>query len=472
MKGLILPSVPSYIFSFCFSTPSFHSNILPDSALFDTTRNPPIHHTTPRPIFAGRPCPPRRHQFRYFFETCPVGSPRLICSRNGRTPLDRPLNTHRSDTIIYEIHVRRFTRHPSSGVAHHGTFQGVVERTPYLTESGITAVELMPVTEFNENDLKLINPMTNEQLVNLWGYDPISFSAPKASHAENTSVQGALDSFKQMVNALHEAGKVEVTVALANDKPFIKEEDPELHRSCMLCFSVQDTGFGIPSNRQDMISEAFSQGDTSTTRRFGGTGLGLSIVSQLIHLMGGDIWLESEEERGRTFSCTIQARLAEITEEPLAFLEPAINVLIPDLHILIAEDNPVNQYFTAALLKRYGCSVELVHNGQQALDAITQKAFDLVFMDVEMPVMNGLETTRYSGTGDGFRSSHPDYCHDAHAMAGDRERCIEAGMDEYLTKPIHTAGLLKEIKITLSLDEETDDSVGTWQVCDVLRTRV
>ena len=110
--------------------------------------------------------------------------------------------------------------------------------------------------------------------------------------------------------------------------------------------------------------------------------------------MGGDIWLASEEERGRTFSCTIQARLAENTEESLAFLEPAINMLIPDLHILIAEDNPVNQYFTAALLKRYGCSVELVHNGQQALDAITQKAFDLVFMDVEMPVMNGLETTR------------------------------------------------------------------------------
>jgi CheY-like chemotaxis protein len=191
-----------------------------------------------------------------------------------------------------------------------------------------------------------------------------------------------------------EAGKVEVTVALANDKPFIKEEDPELHRSCMLYFSVQDTGIGIPSNRQDMISEAFSQVDTSTTRRFGGTGLGLSIVSQLIHLMGGDIWLESEEERGSTFSCTIQAGLAENTEEPLAFLELAINVLIPDLHILIAEDNPVNQYFAAALLKRYGCSVELVHNGQQALDAITQKAFDLVFMDVEMPVMNGLETTR------------------------------------------------------------------------------
>ena len=259
-----------------------------------------------------------------------------------------------------------------------------------------------------------------------------------------------------------EAGKVEVTVALANDRHFIKEEDPELHRSCMLNFSVQDTGIGIPSNRQDMISEAFSQVDTSTTRRFGGTGLGLSIVSQLIHLMGGDIWLESEEERGSTFSCTIQARLPENTEEPLAFLEPAINVLIPDLHILIAEDNPVNQYFTAALLKRYGCSVELVHNGQQALDAITQKAYDLVFMDVEMPVLNGLETTRAIRERETDSGLHiPIIAMTAHAMAGDRERCIEAGMDEYLAKPIHTPGLLKAIKNTLSLDEETDDSEAT-----------
>lgn len=120
--------------------------------------------------------------------------------------LDRPLNTHLADTVIYELHVRSFTRHPSSGVAQPGTFRGVAERIPYLKDLGVTAVELMPVTEFNENDLKLINPFTGERLVNLWGYDPISFFAPKAAYAADASVQGALDEFKQMVKMLHEAG--------------------------------------------------------------------------------------------------------------------------------------------------------------------------------------------------------------------------------------------------------------------------
>ena len=102
--------------------------------------------------------------------------------------------------------MRSFTRHPSSRVAHAGTFHGIVERIPYLKELGVTAVELMPVTAFDETVPRLTNPETGERLFNLWGYDPISFFAPKSAYAEDTSVQGALDSFKKMVKALHEAG--------------------------------------------------------------------------------------------------------------------------------------------------------------------------------------------------------------------------------------------------------------------------
>jgi glycogen operon protein len=120
--------------------------------------------------------------------------------------VDQPLNLHLADTIIYEMHVRGFTRHPSSGVSRPGTFQGVVEKIPYLRDLGITAVELMPITEFEENDNPRTNPLTGETLRNFWGYHPISFFAPKASYASQPDNDGMVREFKEMVKALHEAG--------------------------------------------------------------------------------------------------------------------------------------------------------------------------------------------------------------------------------------------------------------------------
>jgi glycogen operon protein len=117
---------------------------------------------------------------------------------------DQPLNTHLADSIIYEIHVRGFTQHPSSRVAQPGTFAGIVEKIPYLKELGVTAVELMPITEFEENDNPRINPLTGEPLKNFWGYHPIGFLAPKAAYATNGI--SPLSEFRRMVKALHEAG--------------------------------------------------------------------------------------------------------------------------------------------------------------------------------------------------------------------------------------------------------------------------
>jgi glycogen operon protein len=119
---------------------------------------------------------------------------------------EHPLNVPLADSIIYEMHVRGFTRHASSGVAHPGTFQGVVEKIPYLKELGVTAVELMPVTEFDESDHTGVNPFTGERLVNFWGYQPVSFFAAKASYAPARGNGGPLAEFKAMVGALHEAG--------------------------------------------------------------------------------------------------------------------------------------------------------------------------------------------------------------------------------------------------------------------------
>jgi glycogen operon protein len=119
---------------------------------------------------------------------------------------EHPLNIHPADSVIYEMHVRGFTRHESSGVSHPGTYRGVVEKIPYLVELGVTAVELMPVTEFEESDNLRNNPETGEPLVNFWGYQPVSFFAPKASYAATAARGGAVREFKEMVKALHEAG--------------------------------------------------------------------------------------------------------------------------------------------------------------------------------------------------------------------------------------------------------------------------
>jgi len=118
---------------------------------------------------------------------------------------DQPLNVPLSDSIIYELHVRGFTRHPSSGVQHPGTFAGLIEKIPYLKELGITAVELLPINEFQETDTRRINPFTGERLLNFWGYHPISFFAPKASYAFNSKNGGQVKEFKALVKALHEA---------------------------------------------------------------------------------------------------------------------------------------------------------------------------------------------------------------------------------------------------------------------------
>ena len=120
--------------------------------------------------------------------------------------LDQPLNIHLADSIIYEIHVRGFTRSPSSGVTHPGSFQGIIEKIPYLQELGITAVELMPVTEFEEFDNPNFNPLTGERLTNFWGYHPISYLALKAAYSSSNGDHAHINEFKAMVKALHEAG--------------------------------------------------------------------------------------------------------------------------------------------------------------------------------------------------------------------------------------------------------------------------
>ncbi len=212
----------------------------------------------------------------------------------------------------------------------------------------------------------------------------------------------------------------------------------------MLHFAVNDTGIGIPPEQQQSIFEAFSQADASTTRRFGGTGLGLAISSTLVQMMGGRIWVESAAGAGSTFHFTAGFDLAG-DARPAADRRPAANLRVAPVddkpvqpsRILVAEDNVVNQRVAAGLLERRGHDVTIASNGREALDALERDTFDLVLMDVQMPEMGGLEATAAIREREQRSGGHVRIvAMTAHAMNGDRERCIAAGMDGYLSKPL------------------------------------
>ncbi len=213
---------------------------------------------------------------------------------------------------------------------------------------------------------------------------------------------------------------------------------------------IEDSGIGIPASKRAAIFEAFSQADSSTTRRFGGTGLGLTISSQLVKMLGGSIWVESEVGKGSRFHFTFDGTAvvapeadssAELPDRPMATAETP-----QELHILLAEDNPVNQKVACAMLKKMGHRVTVVKNGVEALQSYATTTFDLVLMDVQMPQMDGLEAVRRireQERGRDFRL--PIIALTAHAMPSDRQRCLEAGMDGYLQKPFQSHELQKGI---------------------------
>ena len=211
-----------------------------------------------------------------------------------------------------------------------------------------------------------------------------------------------------------------------------------------LQFSVSDTGIGISAEKQKSIFEAFVQADTSSTRHYGGTGLGLAIVSQLVALMQGRVWLESKPGSGSTFYFTACFGLATVaaTKDETHPREERTTAPNRKLHILIADDNLVNLRLARSLLAKQGHSAVAVGSGREALAALEQQNFDLVLMDVQMPDMDGFETTKAIRAQERISKKHlPIVAMTAHAMIGDRERCLIAGMDSYVTKPVDATKL-------------------------------
>ena len=224
-------------------------------------------------------------------------------------------------------------------------------------------------------------------------------------------------------------GLVELTVELSR---------VEAGRAC-LQFKVRDTGVGIPEDKLDAVFDSFTQADSSLRKKHQGTGLGLTISRQLVNMMGGEIGVESAVGKGSTFFFTAWFGLAEEQKPEAAPARPRTPRTL-HLNILLADDNPMNRKYLQHFLTMFGHTVTTAENGVQALEALREKGrtLDVILMDVQMPEMSGLEATRAIRESDGrlYDRSIPIIALTAYAMKGDRERMLDAGMDDYVSKPV------------------------------------
>ncbi|MEO6235609.1 MAG: two-component regulator propeller domain-containing protein [Vicinamibacterales bacterium] len=245
-----------------------------------------------------------------------------------------------------------------------------------------------------------------------------------------------------------ERGEIVVAVAIIG----AAGDGVELH------FQVRDTGIGIPSAKQSLIFEEFAQADSSTTRQYGGTGLGLAISQRLVRLMGGRMWVESVEGSGSTFHFTTRVQPPLVAAPDVHAPSPSLAVAgdgvtaspqAPShaLRILVADDVVVNQKLLQRMLEKLGHVVTIAANGRDA-DALTAgAAFDLVFMDVQMPIMDGLEATAAIRARERRSGDHlAIIAVSAHALQGDKERFLAAGMDGYISKPLGRADVVEAIE--------------------------
>ena len=248
-------------------------------------------------------------------------------------------------------------------------------------------------------------------------------------------------------------------------------------------FNVTDTGIGIPQNRIDRLFKSFSQVDASTTRQFGGTGLGLAISKQLVELMHGRIGVESQEGRGSTFWFTIVLEKQTQRQDSDMLFTPSLKekrLLVVDnqktagttsgqllnkhaladrlkgqARILLAEDNLINQKVALHLLEKFGYRADVAGNGREAVKALEARHYDLILMDIQMPEMDGISATAEIRNLKSDRRNVPIIAMTAHAMKGDQERCLEAGMDDYTSKPINPKALLKKLEKWVHIQEDT-----------------
>ena len=238
------------------------------------------------------------------------------------------------------------------------------------------------------------------------------------------------------------------------------EQVSSTHDGVLARFTIRDTGIGIPAEQQSKLFESFTQGDGSSTRKYGGTGLGLSISKQLVELMGGEMGVQSATGQGSRFWFTANFGKAADAVSPATQPKRTIPAPAPapppplapkapipsppqksngghrKLRVLLAEDNEINQRIALRLLEKLGVGADAVDNGKAAVEALSERRYDLVLMDCQMPVMDGFEATAVIRNRERGKGRTPICALTANAMEGDREKCLAAGMDDYISKPV------------------------------------
>jgi PAS domain S-box-containing protein len=300
--------------------------------------------------------------------------------------------------------------------------------------------------EKHECSLKQLLAVIESMIAPLTAEKDLEFEISKGSNLP-ANIQTDMARLQQcLINVVNNAikftkeGHVHLNVSLQdkNDQSYIR-------------FDIEDTGIGIPEERRHAIFESFTQADGSTSRKYGGTGLGLTITKQLVELLGGELTLTSQDGKGSTFSIVIATGL-DVTKQPLldrCSIEDHTNIAKeqtgqPEVsgRVLVAEDVRTNQMLIKTLLERMGLEVTIAVDGQEALQMALAEKFDLILMDIHMPRMDGYKAT------DALRKegiTTPIVALTANAMKGDEEKCIDAGCDDYLAKPINRNDLLEKV---------------------------
>ncbi|MCV2485254.1 ATP-binding protein [Flavobacterium sp. SH_e] len=244
-------------------------------------------------------------------------------------------------------------------------------------------------------------------------------------------------------NSLKFTSEGEVTVS-------VKKID-ETEDDYSLKFSVKDTGIGIPKDKLKTVFERFTQVQESTTRTYGGTGLGLNIVKQLVELQKGEVDVKSTPNRGSEFLVMLTYKKVDVIE----IKEKSVSKNnLGNLKILLCEDNVLNQKLAKSVINNFGFELDIAHNGEEGIELLSQNEYDLVLMDLQMPVKDGYQTTEYIRNE--MNSNIPIIAMTAHSLVGEQEKCYKVGMNAYVPKPFKQPVLLKAIKTVMNQDSETN----------------